>query len=494
MKKVFFLGMLGAISINSIAQNIGLGTQNPHKSAILDISSTTKGVLIPRMAALLEMNIVTPEKGLLIYQTNQQRFRYNAGTALSRNFVNIYNNDDQQNGYGQWWLTANENTSPGNRFVGTTTAADLVIKVNNQQVAKFGHSTGNVAIGLEAGRFALGSNNIFIGRRVSWVNSAGFPTFASNQIAIGDSALHNFIGTPALIEPQPGSSITLPNGFNIAIGANAMQRQSLSGSNIAIGSNALMGAKTQYTINKPWYNVAIGYNALTNVNAGYKNVGIGKDVGRDVINTYRFTAVGQLANAGGVAAVVDGNTSGFPVHDITLFGSNATTSFNQANITVIGNQAKAIGTLNNRVENQMVFGNEEVTKWAFGRTTTDANRALQVGTNNTNGNGAYLTRTGNWTNVSDQNKKQDFTQIDDADLLNKLAQLPITRWQYKAGPGWHIGPMAQDFKAIFNLGNNDDKTINTVDPAGIALAAIKALLAETNELKTRVLKLESANQ
>ena len=36
----------------------------------------------------------------------------------------------------------------------------------------------------------------------------------------------------------------------------------------------------------------------------------------------------------------------------------------------------------------------------------------------------------------------------------------------------HIGPMAQDFYKLFNLGN-DDKSISTIDPSGIALAAIK---------------------
>jgi hypothetical protein len=400
--------------------------------------------------------------------------------------------DDGQTGWNTWWGIGGT-ASTGSQFIGTTTAADLVLKVNNQQIAKFGHSTGTVAIGLDAGRFTLGGNNIFIGRRVSSINVIGLPLLGSNQIAIGDSALHFFRVTPPQIQPQTdGETYNLPNGSNIAIGSNAMQKQLQGGSNIAIGSNAMMAALSQYDINKAFNNVAIGYNALQNINAGYNNVVIGSNSGSGFINAYNVTAIGQLASViTGSTNIVDGNPAGYPIHSITLLGSNTSADFPNDNITVLGQFAKVEGTNGNRVDNMMAFGNDEVTKWAFGRSTTDPNRALQVGTDNTNGNGAYLTRTGTWTNVSDRFKKQDFLPVNNKDLLHKLSVLPITRWQYKAGPGWHIGPMAQDFKAIFQLGNEDNRTINSVDPAGIALAAIKVLLAETNELKARVTILET---
>ena len=41
----------------------------------------------------------------------------------------------------------------------------------------------------------------------------------------------------------------------------------------------------------------------------------------------------------------------------------------------------------------------------------------------------------------------------------------------------HIGPMAQDFYAAFNVGE-DDKHINSVDADGVALAAIQGLNRE----------------
>jgi hypothetical protein len=49
--------------------------------------------------------------------------------------------------------------------------------------------------------------------------------------------------------------------------------------------------------------------------------------------------------------------------------------------------------------------------------------------------------------------------------------------------------VAQDFYRLFGLGE-DDKHINTLDPDGIALAAIKALNKENQKLKERLQKLE----
>jgi hypothetical protein len=60
-------------------------------------------------------------------------------------------------------------------------------------------------------------------------------------------------------------------------------------------------------------------------------------------------------------------------------------------------------------------------------------------------------------------------------VLAKVAVLPISSWHYTndvATP--HVGPMAQDFYAAFNLGA-DDKHITTTDEFGVALAAIQGL-------------------
>src|SRR5215475_6602944 len=71
------------------AQNIfpstgaaGIGTTTPNASSLLEVKSTTKGILIPRMTLTQRNAIATPATGLLIYQTNATPgFYYYSGTA-----------------------------------------------------------------------------------------------------------------------------------------------------------------------------------------------------------------------------------------------------------------------------------------------------------------------------------------------------------------------------------------------------------------------------
>ncbi len=97
--------------------------------------------------------------------------------------------------------------------------------------------------------------------------------------------------------------------------------------------------------------------------------------------------------------------------------------------------------------------------------------------------GAHLTVGGDWTNASDKNLKENFSKVDGEVLLEKIEELPITQWNYKneAESITHIGPTAQDFQKAFGLGSND-KGISTIDPSGIALAAIKELIKQNQEL------------
>jgi hypothetical protein len=78
--------------------------------------------------------------------------------------------------------------------------------------------------------------------------------------------------------------------------------------------------------------------------------------------------------------------------------------------------------------------------------------------------------------TSDRNVKANFASVDTRAILQHLAAIPIQTWNFKSQPEQvrHIGPMAQDFRAAFNLGI-DDKHIATVDADGVALAAIQGL-------------------
>lgn len=56
--------------------NVGIGNDTPDASAILDIASTTDGILIPRMTTLQRTSIVTPANGLLVYDIDVNDFMY----------------------------------------------------------------------------------------------------------------------------------------------------------------------------------------------------------------------------------------------------------------------------------------------------------------------------------------------------------------------------------------------------------------------------------
>ena len=68
--------------------------------------------------------------------------------------------------------------------------------------------------------------------------------------------------------------------------------------------------------------------------------------------------------------------------------------------------------------------------------------------------------------------------------------MPISEWNYKkeADTIRHIGPVAQDFYALFGVGA-DDKSISTVDPAGVALVAIKELYQRNQRLEQELSEL-----
>ena len=93
--------------------------------------------------------------------------------------------------------------------------------------------------------------------------------------------------------------------------------------------------------------------------------------------------------------------------------------------------------------------------------------------------------------TSDRNAKENFTPLNPRTVLAKVAALPVTEWNYKTDdPAQkHIGPMAQDFQAAFQL-SDDDKHISVVDEGGVALAAIQGL---NEKLETENAALKSKN-
>jgi trimeric autotransporter adhesin len=105
--------------------------------------------------------------------------------------------------------------------------------------------------------------------------------------------------------------------------------------------------------------------------------------------------------------------------------------------------------------------------------------------------GNLRTTTGTISSLSDRNAKTNFALVNARQVLDRVAALPITTWNFKqADPSQrHIGPMAQDFRAAFGVGL-DETSICTVDADGVALAAIQGL---NQKLEDRSAKLEAEN-
>lgn len=73
--KTLLLLLFLCCNYSSLAQ-VGIGTTSPNSSSILDVTSTDKGLLTPRMTSTERIAIATPADGLLVYDTTESAFYY----------------------------------------------------------------------------------------------------------------------------------------------------------------------------------------------------------------------------------------------------------------------------------------------------------------------------------------------------------------------------------------------------------------------------------
>lgn len=154
------------LSLTNLAfsQNVGINATgaSAHASSMLDITSTTKGLLIPRMTSAQRTAIVTPATGLTVYDTTLGGFYYYNGTI----WVMLLNSNTG------WSLLGNTGTNPTNNFVGTTDAVDFVTRTNNAERIRV-LSSGNVGIGTNAPVSRLEVRNDASATAISLTNGTG---------------------------------------------------------------------------------------------------------------------------------------------------------------------------------------------------------------------------------------------------------------------------------------------------------------------------------
>ena len=102
-KSTFLLCIFLLATTNFLFAQVGIGTITPNNSSMLDIESTDKGILIPRMTETQKMSVSSPVSGLLIYQIDKEAGFY------------FYD--------GSVWLRLVKNISPN--FTGTITSESI---------------------------------------------------------------------------------------------------------------------------------------------------------------------------------------------------------------------------------------------------------------------------------------------------------------------------------------------------------------------------------
>jgi hypothetical protein len=241
------------------SQNVGIGTNTPHVSAGVEISSTNKGLLIPRMITSNIGLISTPAKGLMIYDTTLNQLMINMGTATSPDWQTVVFKSG-------WSLGGNNGINPSTQFIGTTDNQPLRFRINNSNAGELNPVTGNIFWGKGAGQNSTnGYSNIGIGPDVLKSNTSG-----RNMVAIGDSAL--FTNTTGVSNTAVGSKSLYLNSTgsqNTAAGFRSLYNNSTGSYNTANGVYAL------YSNTSGNHNTATGLEALLSNTAGSYNVANG---------------------------------------------------------------------------------------------------------------------------------------------------------------------------------------------------------------------------
>ena len=168
MKNIILLSTLLTLwSSFLFSQAVSINTDNsdPDASAILDVKSTVKGMLVPRMTTAQRTAIASPAAGLLVYDTDTKSFWHHQGTG----WINILSNSTG------WSLMGN--VASDSNFIGTTNNQSLLLKANNQQAGKIDLPLFNTFWGLQNTIYRAAHTGRILGFRCS--NTSGSANTAS---------------------------------------------------------------------------------------------------------------------------------------------------------------------------------------------------------------------------------------------------------------------------------------------------------------------------
>ena len=304
---------------------IGIGTITPDGAALLDLASTSKGFLVPRMTTAQRNAISSPVQGLLIFQTDGARGFYffdviwKAVTPSTSNLAN---------------RTLSNLTSP------TAINVDLLPGITNfRNVGSAAHNWKNLYLN---GQIFKDNNrildidsvkrNTFLG-----INAGAANTTARDNTGIGFLALQN----------------NTTGRFNTAIGSSALVANTTGFNNSAFGNFALFNNTIGID------NTACGFSALGENTEGNSNTAFGSNASFQNSTGNRNTAIGIKALLRNTTQ--DDNTAvGFFAGTLlcsqsTFLGSGASSTNGVNNAMALGYHAQV------NTSNKIVIGNTSVT-------------------------------------------------------------------------------------------------------------------------------------
>ena len=210
-------------------------------------------------------------------------------------------------------------------------------------------------------------------------------------------------------------------------------------------------------------------------------------IGRNNIAAHHGFVVGENSEAGHRRNVAMGKNAYSAVGSATVaIGTNSVST--GATATAIGNSVTADGAFSTAIGNysstdgytgSFAFGDNSGTTQV--KNTADHQFVVRAAggtifyTSSNLLSGVELAANGSgWNMLSDKNIKRNFKTLNDRKIMSKLARLDISSWNYIGYTDQHIGPMAQDFYRLFDIGENQ-RHINMIDMDGIVLYGISSV-------------------
>lgn len=213
--KILMLMMIAqvALGVGVKAQNVGINTSNltPDGSAILDISSTVSGLLIPRMTTTQQNaipataggTVAAPAIGLMLYNTSTNTINANIGTVAAPVWSSL-------------WGTGGDNLiNSSNQFFGTTTPVAVRFRTNNIDRMVVDSTTGYVGMGLVSTSTTVNTVTTTAGG----IPNSTLQVNGSLATAVSSISAAGAINTSSNLVLATGSAttftITLPSTLNI---------------------------------------------------------------------------------------------------------------------------------------------------------------------------------------------------------------------------------------------------------------------------------------